>query len=507
MFKHYSAQRITETQNGATALKTTGNDLLDYFTMLTRTLTKEQHNDYLEKCWKIDPVTTIAIIFHARDRLKGKKEKKVSNEGMLWLRNNYFETYKLNIRNYVDKYGRWKDLLYITYNLKKASKEKDYELSLFSEQLRLDEQKLSTTQAISLCAKWAPSENDRNDKRKHMAKRLASIIYSKDDPKKMEKYRTLILTPLRSRIKIIESLMCSNQWDQINYPSVPGVASKKFLNAFMKHDEVRYKAYLESVRKGEKEIKITGLLPHELMSHYIKTDEKNETIELQWKTMLEKLRSTGVLNGGIPLVDLSGSMFSASNGDIPARVAASLGILTSLCCKEPFYGKVITFSADPELLTLKNESLYDCYTQLTRNSYGLDTNFEKACQCIIDYGLKHNISDKDMPKKIFVFTDMQFNKASKTYKTVKLLYAHIVKLFRTNHYTPPKFIFWNLNSDHEESFPIDCSTDGTAIVSGFSEQTLKMFMEFDDFQPDFIMRETLKPYIPDVHIHESDMNT
>ena len=508
MFKrNYTDSRFTETDNGAVALKTTGNYIVDYFMMYTRTLNKTSNYQYLDKCWSIDPIKTIAIIFNGRDRLKGKKEKKVSNEAMMWLRENKPNTYILNILNYVNKYGCWKDLLYISYHNKNLQHLKNYELELFSNQLLEDKKILleNDSKSVSLCAKWAPSENDRNDKRKQFAKKLATIIYSRDDNKKMEKYRKELLTPLRQRINIVEKLMCNNEWDKIDFQAVPGVASKRLLKAFMKHDADRYQKYLEAVRKGEKEIKVTGLLPHDLLKYYIDNpNEPNETIELQWRTILDNVRKCGVLQSSMAIIDLSGSMFSASNGDIPARVAASLGILTSLCSMEPFYKKVITFSEDPQLLTLPSESLWECFKHIQKASYGYSTNFEKCCQSIIDYGNKNKVSTDLMPKKIFAFSDMQFNKASNTNKKIETLYEHIKKMFINNNYVPPAFIFWNLNSDSEETFPVDCSVENTALVSGFSEQLLKIFMEHDKFDPEYIVEEVIRPYLSDIKIDEDE---
>lgn len=505
----YDARHLTHTDNGAVALDTTGDYNTDYFMMYTRTLPRNEHFTYLEKCWKVNPEYTVATIFNGRDRQNGKKEKKVSNTAMLWLRENKPHTYMQNIMTYVNKYGCWKDMLYIAYNCKTSSIIlKNHELDLFAIQLRKDKEELQNTHInVSLCGKWAPSENDRNDTRKHFAKKVASILYSNDDKKKMEKYRKEYLVPLRNQINIVEKLMSNNQWDRINYSSVPGVASRRLLKAFMKHDEIRYKAFLESVKKGEKEIKITGLLPHDLLKYYLEYNndcKANDTIELQWKTMLDNVRSSGILNNSIAVVDLSGSMFSASNGNIPARVSATLGILTSLCCKEPFYKRLITFSETPTFVNLPNESLFDCYNAIRNVDYGLNTDLVKTCQSIIEYGKRNNISNENMIDKLFVFTDMQFDKASSTDSDITTLYNTICGLFIQNNYTPPKFIFWNLNSDSGNIFPVDISVKNTALVSGFSEQLLKIFMQYDEFNPKIIVDEVLKPYLKDVIIVEDE---
>ena len=549
---------FTRTENGAVALDTSGNHIVDYFMMFSRTLAKEENYQFLEKCWAINPQKTVAVIFNGRDRLKGKKEKTVSNQAMLWLREHKPYTYMNNILTYVNKYGRWKDLLYICYeNQGDGIIHKNYELTLFANKLQDDlselksehvdidatdavseetSEKTKKTKCVSLCAKWSPSENDRNDKRKQFAKKIASILYDKEDSKKMEKYRKEYLVPLRKQINIVESLMCNNEWDKINYEGVPGVASRRLHNAFNNHDSERYCEYLAKVRSGEAKINVTGILPHELAGYYINLRntqdeyEENETIELQWKTIVDNVKGSGILGNSLAIIDLSGSMFSASNGSIPAQVAISLGIITSQCCKGMFKNKFITFSENPELVSLLPDdlyaeytekgiepSLYTCFKSLVDVEFGFNTDFVKCCKMIIEYGKEHNIDDEDMPKKLFIYTDMQFDEAtaetdeatadaeSERKGGIETLYKTIVKMFKASDYTPPKFIFWNLNSSHKESFPVNCKTEGTAMISGFSEQLLKIFMTYDEFKPELIVEEILAPYLPEIFIDDSEM--
>jgi len=555
-----ATSNFTRTENGAVALDTSGNHIVDYFMMYTRTLTKEQNHQFLEKCWAINPQKTVAVIFNGRDRLKGKKEKTVSNQAMLWLRNNKPYTYMNNILTYVNKYGRWKDLLYICYeNSGDGIIHKNYELTLFANKLREDlmdlkiqemrDEEAATTDvgdvaavatdkpkkinSVSLCAKWSPSENDRNDRRKQFAKKIATILYGKDDTKKMEKYRKEYLVPLRNKINIVETLMCNNEWDKINYEGVPGVASRRLHKAFSNHDSERYCEYLAKVRSGDAKINVAGILPHELANYYINLRntqdefEENETIELQWKTIIDNIKnssggSSDILGNSLAIIDLSGSMFSASNGSIPAQVAIALGIITSQCCKGMFKNKFITFSENPELVSLipdaeyaeyiekgSEPSLYTCFKSLVEVEFGFNTDFVKCCEMIIKYGKDNNICDEDMPKKLFIYTDMQFDEATSDNTEnngIEVLYKTIVKMFKASDYTPPKFIFWNLNSSHKETFPVNCKTEGTAMISGFSEQLLKIFMTYDEFKPELIVEEILAPYLSEIFIDDTEIS-
>jgi hypothetical protein len=241
---------------------------------------------------------------------------------------------------------------------------------------------------------------------------------------------------------------------------------------------------------------------------------------MQWRTIIENVKKSGNFNNTISIVDVSGSMFNASNGSIPAQVAIALGIITSVCCTGNFKNKLITFSEEPEIVTLCDKlnensdaipTLCECIKNLMKINYGFSTDFVKCNEVIINYAKLFNVPKENMPKKLFVFTDMQFNEASsdsrysnydedKKTSTLDTIYKTIVKKYEDNNYDAPKFIFWNLNSSSKNVFPVNCDTEGTAVVSGFSEQLLKIFMNYDDFKPEFVINEILEPYMKEVTI-------
>ena len=204
------------------------------------------------------------------------------------------------------------------------------------------------------------------------------------------------------------------------------------------------------------------------------------------------------------MIDISGSMFSASNGDIPARGAISLGILTAMCCEGQFHKKVMSFSEKPTIVSLKGDTLYDCWKEVQKIPMGYNTNFIACTETIINLGKMFNVPNEQMPKKLIALTDMQFDRVTDNPYDLKTTYDHIIKMYEENNYTPSKFIFWNMNSDHSESFPVSCDVPGTALVSGFSEQLLKIFMNYDEFDSNLIVQEILIPYMKDIIIPEEE---
>ena len=521
----------SKTDNNGIALKTTNNIFLDLFVNIGRDYSYEELSNNMNECMKINPYKTIAIIFNCRDRKNGKKEKKISNDAMKWIKKNYWtKTYEGNIYNYINKYGCWNDIL-----TKKYVDLYDFEIQLIAEQLIKDKKNLELNEPISLCAKWAPSENKKYDKRNNISEKIALKIYSildnskelsdeinkkyKFQNKYKEFYRKMYLTPLRNKINIIEKLMCNNEWNKIEYEKVPAIASKKFKNAFMKHDQERYNEYLNNVISGNTKINVTGILPHELVNYYLinKNAEIDNTIESQWKTILQDMKSSKLFDNLISVVDVSGSMFNAKNGSIPAQVAIALGLLISNCTLGSFKNKVITFHETPEFHEIKGETLKEQVECITKANWGYNTNFESVADLIINYGKENILSDLDMPQKLVILSDMQFDKAINNYdynkeieedknnNKLELLYDTFSQNFINNNYKVPKLIYWNLNSDNTQSFPVDSKIENTAIISGFSEQLLKIFMEYDDFNPEIVLDKILEKYINEVYVDNQEL--
>lgn len=509
-------EKTSNTDNNAKALLSTDNIFLDLFVNLNRDLDNYKLEDYIKDCIKIDPLKTIAIIYNCRDRKNGKKEKKISNDAMYILKSYDMELYKKNIYNYIDKYGCWKDLLYIA---EKDVKFLYVETRLFAKKLVEDKNKLENNDDnISLCAKWSPSENKNHDKKLYISKEIALDIlyleyninkkisledYNKYKEKSGEYYRKQYLSPLRNKINIIEKLLCNKEYNKINYESVPSIAHKRLKNTFMKHDMERYNNYLKNLQKGIAKINTTGILPHELVNYYL-TDNKelDLTIESQWKTIVKDIKKSGILDNILAVVDVSGSMFSASNGSIPAQVSIALGLLISECSTNLFKNKVITFTECAEFHNIEGETLKERINSIKNMNWGYSTNFESVAEIIVDFGKKYRILDKDMPKKIIVLSDMQFDEAQNIEKNNKLPHNIFLDKFKKNNFTSPKIIYWNLNSDNTKSFPVDINENGTAIISGFSEQLLKIFMEYDNFDPNIVLNKILEPYIKYININK-----
>jgi hypothetical protein len=48
--------------------------------------------------------------------------------------------------------------------------------------------------------------------------------------------------------------MCANEWETIQYSTVPSVAGREICQAFRKQDGIRYNSYIAAVMEGKEKI-------------------------------------------------------------------------------------------------------------------------------------------------------------------------------------------------------------------------------------------------------------
>lgn len=130
-----------------------------------------------------------------------------------------------------------------------------------------------------------------------------------------------------------------------------------------------------------------------------------------------------------------------------------------------------------------------------------NTDLDAVFTLILQRALASNIPPEQMIGTLFIFSDMQFDQAvhfdmygdmpvhkQTNYKTAQAR-------FEEQGYKLPKVVFWNLQGNGDDSMPVTHREDGTALVSGFSGQLLKLFMagasELDKFDSFSIMKEAI----------------
>lgn len=355
---------------------------------------------------------------------------------------------------------------------------------LFSELLRSDIKFLAKGEStkISLAAKWCPSLDSSFDKSTLLCESIAKKVFPRDEYTEYDgveeahyayrvrdRLRKQVLVPLRKALELPEVYIGQNQWGLIPYNRVASVAMKFYKEKFLKHDESRFREYLENVRSGKAKIAAGALLPHEIIS-CLEDDDGGQVAELQWKRMVDDMAKKGKLNNCLAVCDVSGSMYG-----IPMEVSVALGVLVSELSEEPWKGKVITFSVNPELQMVRGDDLRSKIEFVRTMDWGGNTDFQKVFDLILEVASNAKLNEDEMVKRVFVFSDMEFDQASPN--PWETDYEVIKRKFAEKGYggAVPEMVFWNLRDSR--GTPVAGKEKGVALVSGFSKNLMTLFME------------------------------
>ncbi|GAB4839718.1 hypothetical protein Ancab_020428 [Ancistrocladus abbreviatus] len=338
------------------------------------------------------------------------------------------------------------------------------------------------TNKISLAAKWCPSLDSSFDRSTLLCEIIARKVFPRESYPEYEeieeahyayrvrdRLRKEILVPLRKALELPEVYIGANQWNSLPYNRVASVAMKTYKELFLKHDEQRFTEYLENVKSGKAKIAAGALLPHEIVAA-LDDEDGGEVAELQWKRMVEDVAKKGKLKNCLAICDVSGSM-----SGIPMEVSVALGILVSELSEEPWKGKLISFSEHPQLHLVEGEDLKSKRKFVTNMDWGMNTDFQKVFDLILQVAAEGNLKEDQMIKRVFVFSDMEFDEASAN--PWETDYEAIMRKFREKGYgsAVPEIVFWNLRDS--KATPVPGTQMGVALVSGFSKNLLTLFLE------------------------------
>ena len=336
--------------------------------------------------------------------------------------------------------------------------------------------------SISLLAKWMCSENASSAQTKKNAKILREGLGLSS-----REYRKM-LSEMRNYLDVVEVKMSAKNWSEIRYEAVPSRANLIYNGAFLRNDEERRREYLGKLEKGETKINASTLYPHDIVHKYSGgyhlLGNKDATIEALWKALPDTVQGCG---NTIVVADGSGSMTCNIGGNTRVtalEVANALAIYFAEHSSGEFKDKYITFSERPQLVDFSNaNSLYDKLRIAITHNECANTNIEKVFDLILTTAIKHNMSQKDMPKNVLIISDMEFDSCATSgdsnrwsrNKPNQRLFDVIAKRYTDAGYQLPRLVFWNVNS-RTGTIPVKKNDLGVALVSGFSVNIVKMVM-------------------------------
>jgi len=472
---------VSVTDNGAVGYKTTGKELLDinFSVSSMRNMSEQEIVDKFVKTFYENKLWAVKWLFYVRDAREGVGERRLFRICMKYLAEKHTNIAKATL-NLVAEYGRYDDLLCLL--------DTDLEnniVELFNNQLDEDMKNMNDNKPISLLGKWLPSANASSKE----TKRLAHIIISKLGITERQ-YRKM-LSKLRAYLKVVEVYMSKKEWGEIDYSAVSSRANLIYNAAFLRNDEERRRAYLESLQKGETKINAGVLFPHDIIHKYCEgsgwcrgiKNSDDVALEEMWKALPDYVNGAG---NTICVADGSGSMTSSVGG---TRVTAldvtnALAIYFSERSSGQFKNNYITFSENPQLVDFSNaKSLREKIEIASRHSEVANTNIEAVFNLILQTAINKNMSQDELPQNILILSDMEFDSCVgcdggsiwSVNRPTKRLFEVFAERYAEHGYKLPRLVFWNICS-RTGTIPVKENDLGVALVSGFSPAIAKMVL-------------------------------
>jgi len=401
-------------------------------------------------------------------------------------------------------YGSWKDIKYFCNYVFKQTNEKEHPLIKFACNLMITQINIdveSSDEKKTLVGKWVPRE--KSDKFGWLFNILALAYFSNymetaTTPDKIKRainkcrmnFRK-ICSSLNAQLDTVQIKQCSGNWAQIDHSKTTSITNSK-----------QKKAFLNITKNGEQRShKLDRILCGEIYSERIKLAASGEGPEIkgarvgldsfakealslisslekdalnsQWR---DNSKNTGALGEMIAVVDTSGSMTCA--GAIYA--ALSLGIRVAE--KSKLGKRVITFSENPTWHNLEGiDNFVDCVENLSRASWGLNTDFLKMFDMILNAIIEKKLTPEDAKGfTLAIFSDMQFDEAKggnmdTIYDIMKKKYEDAGIRLHGKPFELPHLLFWNLRPTN--GFPVLSTFKNTSFISGYNPSQLNLFCE------------------------------
>jgi hypothetical protein len=131
--------------------------------------------------------------------------------------------------------------------------------------------------------------------------------------------------------------------------------------------------------------------------------------------------------------------------------------------------KFITFSESPEIQTIVGETIGQKIRNLSKAEWGYNTDLIAVFKAILQAAKADSVAPSDMPEKIFIISDMQFDEACQSNKRTN--FEQIKKNYAKFGYDVPQLVFWNVRGT--SNVPMTIHDTGTCLVSGCSPSVLK----------------------------------
>jgi|SaaInlV_100m_DNA_2_1039680.scaffolds.fasta_scaffold07074_2 hypothetical protein len=457
-------------QKGDFLHDSTGNTLLEFFSK-AGSLFKKKETYYEEtsviKLFKpaftTDKTRAAKLAFWLRDCRGGAGNRSGFRSIVKWLSEKHPSWITANI-HLIPETGRWDDLLACF-----DTPCEDAAIGYWSQAI---------ADKNGLACKWAPREK----KNKSVFAKLRKAL--RLSPKDYRKH-------LAENTSVVETAMCSGDWHDINYNTVPSVAMARSAKAFLKHDPARYDSWRESLTDEDSDSKVNAstLFPHDVL----RTSRGDSKLaNAQFDALPNYMEDVDARI--MPIADFSGSMSCHAAGSMTAMdIAESLALYCSAKVGEdnPFYKRFIPFSSTSELRSWEGQTFSDAAKRLPNCCrYFGSTNIKSALDQILNSAKMFKVSNDQIPNCLLILSDMQFDQGVDSGS--QTVVESCMQAWEEAGYTRPRIVYWNLAGC--AGSPARGTHENVALVSGFSPSILGSVLGGTDFSPMAVLDRAIEKY-------------
>jgi hypothetical protein len=469
----------TQTTNGALAYKSTKSAVLDLFAQ-GGAMRLRSDNDIVElfsKAFAEDATLALKTLFYLRDIKQGQGERKFFRLALKHLAVHNKQALMKNLA-LVPEFGRWDDLWVL---LDTDADVRSVIVSLVVNQLAKD----ANIENPSLLAKWMPSENASSYETKKYAKIFIKALGA--EPKEYRK----LLSALRKKLRLVETKLTEKDYKSIQYDKLPSKAGMQYRGAFFRNDEVRYKAFLDSLEKGEVKVNASTLYPNEIVGKIMRgrwnmSPQDVKLFEGQWNNLPDFIGEN--VEEALVMADVSGSMSGT-----PMEVSIALAMYIAERNNSVYKNHFMTFSGRPELVKIQGSNIVEKVNNISRANWDMNTDIEKALKTILNVAVKNGLSNEEVVKKLYIISDMQFDRCVRGANVN--IFQSLKEQFNSRGYDFPNIVFWNVNAS--SNVPMTMNSVGVQLVSGYSPSILTSLLNANgktpyDFMLDVILSDRYK---------------
>ena len=428
---------IKNTENSALAYKSTLSKVYDMFAFggAYRNRSDEDVIKLFKEAYDENPELALKCLFYLGDIRGGQGERRFFDVCFKWLCQ-YNPVVAECLIPLIAEYRRWDEVVKTTYNTPCWN----VAVNIIKNQLYFD----IKDNNVSLCAKWMPSENASSKETKKLATQLRTDLGIT-----AKQYRKM-LSHLRAKIKLVESQMSQNRWNEIEFDKLPSKAGFKYRAAFARNPETAEK-YRDFINSKKTKVNAGTLYPYEIVRKaraysYFSNNNEVITLDKYWNNLKDYFN--GADNSIMCVCDFSGSMTWGNTNILPIDVSLSLGLYTAERMNGPFKNCFISFSNHPQFHKVLGNTIVEKVNTALQTAEYANTNLPAVFDLFYNMIEDGRANSDDLPKTLVIISDMEIDNGStfRSKSEARTTMDQIAVKWAKAGLRFPNIVYWNVNA-------------------------------------------------------------